>query len=343
MSARLCRETRSAECDPDATEGVPPVRPDWYPGAYRQFLADSAEPRGLRSEGENRMEKLIEKASVLVEALPYIQEFRDSVVVVKLGGSVMEDEAQARSVLRDVVFMECAGMRPVVVHGGGKAITAALKAAQIETRFIQGLRYTCERTIGVVDRVLHEENAKLVAMVRELGGKPFAVSGKTVLRAERITAAGPGTGAALDLGFVGRVVNVDSEQIQWVLNRHEVPVVAPLARDMSGQAYNINADMAACQIAAAVRAAKLVFLSDVPGILRDAADPQSLISTITLGEIDGYISRGVISGGMTPKVRSAADALQAGCRKVHMIDGRIRHSLLLEFFTDHGIGTQITP
>ena len=288
------------------------------------------------------MERLIEKASVLAEALPYIQEFRDCVVVVKLGGSVMEDEAKTRSVMRDVVFMECAGMRPVVVHGGGKAITAALKEAKIETRFIQGLRYTCERTIGVVDRVLHEENAKLVAIFAELGGKPFAVSGKNVLRAERIAAADPSTGAAIDLGFVGRVVNVDSEQIQWVLNRRQVPVIAPLARDMSGQVFNINADMAACQIAAGLKAKKLVFLSDVAGILRNPADEKSLISTVTLAEIDGYIAQGVISGGMTPKVKSAAEALQAGCSKVHMIDGRIQHSLLLEFLTDTGIGTQIT-
>lgn len=285
------------------------------------------------------MRELIEKAAILMEALPYIQAFRDAVVVVKLGGSMMEDEAKTRSVVRDIVFMECAGMRPVVVHGGGKAINAALKTAGVETRFVDGLRYTCEKTISVVDEVLHAQvNASLVAMMNEFDGKPFAMSGKNVLRAERILADDGRT----DLGFVGRVVHVDTDQIHWVLNRREVPVLTPLAIDQSGVVYNVNADMAACRIAAQLKARKLVFLSDVPGILRRPDDEASLISSIALDEIEGFIRQGVIGGGMTPKVRSAADALRAGCGKVHMIDGRVRHSLLLEIFTDQGVGTQIT-
>ncbi len=288
------------------------------------------------------MKELIEKAAILMEALPYIQQFRDSIVVVKFGGSAMESEERRRSILRDIVFMECAGMRPLIVHGGGKAISARLREAAIETRFIDGLRHTCGRSVEVVDRVLHREvNANLVEIMREFDGKPFALSGKNVLRAEPIQGTDKETGAPLDLGFVGRVVNVDTEQIKWVLDRREVPVVTPLARDMSGNVYNINADMAACKIAAELQARKLVFLSDVPGVLRNPQAEDSLISTIRLDQVEELIEQGVIAGGMAPKVRSAAEALRAGTEKVHMIDGRVQHSLLLEIFTDRGIGTQL--
>jgi acetylglutamate kinase len=288
------------------------------------------------------MQQLIDKAAILMEALPYIQEFRDSIVVVKFGGSVMEDEEKTRSVLRDVVFMECAGMQPVIVHGGGKAISARLKEAEVETKFIQGLRYTDENAIKVVDKVLHEEvNAKLIRIMQEFNGKPSPLSGKEILRAERMYGVDPKNGEQLDLGFVGRVVQVDTEQIKRVLDRREVPVITPLATDRDGRIFNINADMAACKIAAELQARKLVFLSDVPGILTDPADESSLISTIALSDIDRFIHDGVIHGGMVPKIRSAAEALAAGTNKVHMIDGRIQHSVLLEIFTDQGIGTQI--
>ena len=288
------------------------------------------------------MEKLIEKAAVLIEALPYIQEFRGSIVVVKFGGSAMEDPVSTRSVLRDIVFMECAGMKPIVVHGGGKAISAQLKQAGVETRFINGLRYTCERTISIVNDVLHKTvNAHLVSAMRELNGSPRAVSGRDVLRAERVRTIDPDTGREADLGFVGRVVNVDTEQLRWVLNRGEVPIVTPLARDMNGQIFNINADMAACEVAAQIKADKLVFLSDVPGVLRDPADESSLVSTIRRDQVEAFVEQGILSGGMVPKIRSAAAALDAGTHKVHLIDGRIQHSLLLEIFTDRGVGTQI--
>ncbi|MDX9979663.1 MAG: acetylglutamate kinase [Lentisphaeria bacterium] len=290
------------------------------------------------------MEQLIEKAGVLIEALPYIQDFRNSVVVVKFGGSAMEDPACTRGVLRDIVFMECAGMKPVIVHGGGKAISARLAAAGIPTRFINGLRYTCEKTIRVVDEVLHQEvNADLVKTMNELNGKATPVSGKNVLRAERVRSTDAATGDAVDLGFVGQVVNVDTEQLRWVIARGEVPVITPLGTDMDGQVYNINADMAACEIAAQLRARKLVFLSDVPGVLRDPKDESSLISTIRADQVDALIEEKVISGGMIPKIRSAVAALRAGTGKVHMIDGRLQHSLLLEIFTHRGIGTQIVP
>lgn len=290
------------------------------------------------------MERLIEKAAVLVEALPYIQRFRDCVVVVKFGGSAMEDPASIREVLRDVVFMECAGMRPVVVHGGGKAISKRLAQEGVETRFVHGLRYTCERSIGIVDRVLHEEvNAGLVRVMGEHGGKPYPLSGKNVLRAQRLTVPGEAPGTREDLGHVGEVVNVDTEQIRWVLGRKQVPIITPLGRDMNGCVYNINADMAACRIAAELKAHKLVFLSDVPGILRDASDPGSLISTVRAAEVDELVAQEVVVGGMIPKIQSAVAALGAGTGKVHLIDGRVRHALLLEIFTDRGIGTQILP
>lgn len=288
------------------------------------------------------MRELIEKAAILMEALPYIQRFRDSVVVIKFGGSAMESPVRRRSILRDVVFMECAGMRPVLVHGGGKAISIRLRENQIESRFIDGLRYTCERTIGVVDRVLHQEvNAELVAIMGELEGRPFAMSGKNVLRAEPLTGTDQETGEAIDLGYVGKVVGVDTKQIEWVLGRRQVPVITPLGRDMFNCVYNINADMAACKIAAELKARKLVFLSDVPGVLRDESDESSLVSTIRLGEVDKLLAEGVIRGGMAPKISSAAEALKNGTSKVHLIDGRVQHSLLLEIFTDQGIGTQI--
>jgi len=284
------------------------------------------------------MEKIIAKAGVLIEALPYIQSFRDSIVVIKFGGSIMEDEQRIRSVLRDIVFMECAGMKPVLVHGGGKAISARLQQEAIETRFINGLRYTCERTIRIVDDVLHNNiNASLVRIMEEFDGKPYAVSGKNVLRCEKTCGSDADSGEPIDLGFVGEVVNVDTTQIRWILDRRQVPVITPLGRDMLGNCYNINADMAACRIAAELKAAKLVFLSDVPGILNG----DQLISTVACGEIETLIRNKVITGGMVPKVRSASDALNAGTGKVHMIDGRIQHSLLLEIFTDAGVGTQI--
>ena len=288
------------------------------------------------------MNEIIRKATALVEALPYIQDFRGNTVVVKFGGSAMDDPECTRNVIRDIVFMECAGMKPVIVHGGGKAISAELARRGIKTRFVNGLRYTDDQTIKVVDHVLHDQvNAHLVATMAEFNGKPYAMSGKNVLRAQRIVTTDAVTGEEKDLGHVGEVMNVDTEQVRWVLKRGEVPVITPLARDMDQTIYNVNADMAACRIAAALKARKLVFLSDVPGILREAADESSLISTIHQPDVNALIRDEVITGGMVPKVRSAVEALIVGTEKVHMIDGRIPHSLLLECFTDRGVGTQI--
>lgn len=282
------------------------------------------------------------RAEVLTEALPYIQKFRDDIVVIKFGGSAMENPELTRRTMRDIVLLEATGMKPVVVHGGGKAITARLKELNIETKFINGLRVTCEKTIAVVDDVLHNTtNRQLVDGIREAGGKGCQISGKKMLRAERLVSRDKETGAELDIGFVGKVVAVDVNPILDALKYGFIPVIAPLAMDFYGQVYNINADMAACDIARSLKARKLVFLSDVPGILRDPHDEKSLISSIRTSEVEGLIAEGVLSGGMLPKIRSSVAALEAGTSEVQMIDGRVPHSLLLEIFTDKGIGTEI--
>ncbi len=288
------------------------------------------------------LRKLVEKADVLSEALPYIQKFRDAIVVVKFGGSAMEDPELTWKTMKDIVLLEAIGMKPVVVHGGGKAITAKLKSLDIPTKFVNGLRVTCERTIAVVDDVLHNDtNKSLVEGIRDVGGKGASISGKKILRAQKLEQRDAQTGEPLDIGFVGEVISVDKAPILDALHHEVIPVIAPLALDFHGQVYNINADTAACQIAEALKARKLVFLSDVPGILRDAKDPSSLISVIKTAEVAGLISSGVISGGMIPKVESCLHALEKGASEVHLIDGRLPHSLMLEIFTDSGVGTEI--
>jgi acetylglutamate kinase len=288
------------------------------------------------------MREYIEKAEVLVEALPYIQKFRNALIVVKFGGSSMEDPELVRKTMQDVVLMECIGFRPILVHGGGKAISAELTRNNIPVKFVHGLRYTCDRTIRIVDEVLHDKiNRELVELGRHAGGAMTAVSGKTVLRAERTTSVDPVTGEKQDIGFVGEIVGVDTTEIFRALDAGTVPVVTPLGIGVDGQVYNINADVAACRIAEALKARKLVFLSDVPGVMRDPADESTVIPTICTTEIDGLIREKVLSGGMLPKIASCVRALNAGINKVHLIDGRLKHSLLLEIFTDQGIGTQI--
>jgi len=288
------------------------------------------------------MQKEIDKAAVLIEALPYIQKFRDEIIVIKFGGSAMEDKDLIKKTMRDIVFMECVGMKPVVVHGGGKAISARLNELNIPTNFINGLRYTCDKTIKVVDDVLHNVvNADLINAVKDAGGTGKSLSGKHFLKAKKVTTKCMNTGKELDLGFVGSIVDVDTRKISEALNEDILPVIPPLAIDNEGSTKNINADIAACQIAKALKARKLVFLSDVPGILRDQNDENSVISTITVDEVDDLIKRNIISGGMAPKIKSAEEALLAGTNKVHIIDGRIKHSLMLEIFTDRGIGTEI--
>ena len=289
------------------------------------------------------MQQLIEKAATLIDALPYIQEFRDDVVVVKFGGSAMEDPKLIESVLRDVVLMECIGMRPVIVHGGGKAISAKLETMGIPVKRTEGMRHTCEATIKVVDDVLHNEvNANLISLLEKHKGRVKSLSGKKILKARKMFLTDSETGEPVDIGFVGEVNDVDVEQIQMIIDQKHIPVITPVGQDENGHIYNINADIAAAKVAEALKARKIVFLSDVPGILRDYHDESTLISTVKVSEVESLIADGTISGGMLPKIVSAVDALKAGSQKVHMIDGRLQHSVLLELFTNEGVGTQIT-
>ncbi len=289
-----------------------------------------------------KVNELIAKADILTEALPYIQQFRNAIVLVKFGGSVMESPELIERTMRDIVLLQAIGMRPVVVHGGGKAITARLKELGIETKFINGLRVTDENVIGVVDDVLHNQtNKSLVDGIRAADGFGASISGKKLLRARKLYSKDAQTGESLDIGFVGEIVSADVRAVQDALEFRMIPVITPLATDFHGQVYNINADTAACELAKALNAQKLVFLSDVPGILLDPKDESSLISVIRTPEVPDLIQKGILSGGMLPKIAGCMAALNNGVKQVHMIDGRIPHSLLLEIFTASGVGTQI--
>lgn len=288
------------------------------------------------------MENLIGKANVLVEALPYIQRFRHSLVVVKFGGSVMEEAKLVAGAMRDIVMLEAIGITPVVVHGGGKAISAALQEKGIPVKFVNGLRYTCGETIKVVDDVLHNQvNRQLVESGKSAGGNMVGISGKEVLRAEKIMSKDPVSGIEEDIGFVGDVVGVNTSAILEAIAEGRIPVVTPLGSGLDGNTYNINADTAASKIAEALHARKLVFVSDVPGVLSRRDDESSVIPTIRTTDIPELVRNGVLSGGMLPKVQGCVKALESGINKVHMINGRIPHALLLEIFTEDGVGTQI--
>jgi acetylglutamate kinase len=285
----------------------------------------------------------IEKADVLIEALGWIRRFRDKVVVIKLGGSVMEDETALRHLLVDIVFMETVGMRPVVVHGGGAAISRAMNDAGIEPRFIQGRRYTDEATRDIVERVLaYETNEGLAAQIEELGGRAQPLNFRTtnVLWGERLTLPDP-SGAPIDLGYVGYVNKVDRTTIDNLCYAGQVPVIPSMALGANGEKLNVNADTAATAVAQALGAEKLMYLSDVNGVRRDKNDPASLIHSLTDFEARELIKSGVIESGMIPKVEACLETLERGVGKVHIIDGRLRHSLLLEIYTNRGVGTEI--
>jgi len=283
-----------------------------------------------------------DKAKALIEALPYLQAFRGKTFLIKMGGAAMEDPALVAMVMRDIVFLEVAGINPIVVHGGGKAITAAMAAAGLEARFVGGFRVTTDEAIEIVARVLSEEiNPGLVRMIREFGGKAVGIAGNEVFLGEKIHGA-DAQGQRVDLGNVGEVVGCRLAHLDAALAAGIMPVISPLAAELTnGHSLNINADLAAAALAKELRVAKLVYLSDVPGLLADPADPASLIQSVTCAEAAALIADGTISGGMIPKIRSAVDALGAGVRKVHFVDGRQPHALLLEIFTDGGIGTEV--
>ncbi|MBI1177099.1 acetylglutamate kinase [bacterium] len=289
------------------------------------------------------MQNLIDKAATLLEALPYIQRFRSQTFVVKYGGSFMDSpDAEVRSaVARDVVFLEAVGINPVVVHGGGKAITRELDASGLKTEFVQGQRQTTEESVEVVERVLSREiNPEIVEMITKLGGKAKGFSGTEIFtcRKKYLKTA---DGQELDIGFVGEVTAVNLEPVRECIRRSITPVVSPTARGEDGHIYNCNADVAAAQMAIALKARRLFFMSDVPGLLRDFTDPSSLISHLQVSEVGDLKRTGVIDKGMIPKVDSAIEAVQAGVKKVAFIDGRLQHSVLLEIFTDKGVGTEV--
>lgn len=287
------------------------------------------------------MQSTIEKAAVLIEALPYIQAFRGEAVVVKFGGSIMDDAVLVESILRDIAFMECIGLHPILVHGGGKAISRRLKEHNIHTEFVQGLRVTSDEAIREVESVLNDEvNPEIVAKLMKTGCKARGIHGEDIILAEKKVVVDV-NGAKLDWGHVGNALAVDKEPIKAYLSSDIVPVITPLGHDSERRVYNINADETATLIARELRARKLVFLSDVPGLLKNETDRSDVISTLKTDDVQKLIERGVISGGMLPKIQGAVEAIRAGVQKTHIIDAGMPHSLLLELFTEKGVGTEI--
>jgi acetylglutamate kinase len=286
------------------------------------------------------MQDLIAKASTLLEALPYLQRFRGQTFVIKYGGSFMDspDPSIRSGVARDIVFLEAAGINPVVVHGGGKAITRALEAGGLKSNFVQGHRVTDEATVEVVDRVLSEEiNPEIVKTIQSLGGKAKGFPGREIFECEKFY---PGS-EKLDIGFVGEVMAVKSEAIKKCISASCTPVISPTARGQDGKIYNCNADVAAAHTAIALKAKRLVFMSDVPGLLKNPNDLATVISQLRLEEVEGLKKSGVIDKGMIPKIDSATAAIRAGVEKVSLVDGRVPHAVLLEIFTDAGVGTEV--
>lgn len=276
----------------------------------------------------------------------WIRRFRDSITVIKLGGSVMEDADALRHLLVDIVFMETVGMRPIVVHGGGAAISRAMAEAKLEPNFIQGRRYTDEATLDIVRRVLAGDVNEMIAQrIEEFGGRamPLNPNGETdnnVLFGEKLALAAD-DGSQIDLGFVGQVTRVDRDTLDNLCYAGQVPVIPSVCKTEDGQLLNVNADTAAMAVAQAMGAEKLVFLSDVNGVRLNKDDPESLIHTLTADSAVELIQRGVIESGMIPKVEACLETLSKGVQKIHIIDGRLRHSLLLEIYTNRGIGTEI--
>ena len=290
------------------------------------------------------MDTIIQKARILVEALPYIQRFRDAFIVVKYGGSTMDDRALMDSILTDVAFMAAVNMRPVVVHGGGKAISRRMKEAGLSARFVKGLRVTDAPAMAIVyDEIQNVLNPEIIRTLEEKGARARGIPGETIFQVVQKSEPDPKTGEMLNWGLVGDIRSVDPQPILDAWRDGILPVVTPIGRDADGQRYNLNADDAASAVAVALKARKLVFLSDVPGLLRNPEDERTIISTVRIRDVERLIQEGVIEGGMLPKIRSAADAILAGVAKVHLVDGRIPHSLLLEIYTDAGIGTEIIP
>jgi len=285
------------------------------------------------------MEQWIEKANVLIEALPYIRDFRGKVIVVKYGGSAMTDSRLKKSVITDVALLKLIGMKPVIVHGGGKEISKWAKLSGIEPEFVSGLRVTDKQTMGIAEMVLNRVNKNLVQYMEQNGVKACGISGKDggTMRVKKKELE-----SGQDIGFVGEVTDVSTELIETLLDKDFVPVICPVGLgEEDFKSYNVNADDAACAIAAALKANKLAFLSDIEGVYKDPQDPETLISELSVSETEKFIEEGYAGGGMLPKLKSCINAIKSGVSRVHILDGRVEHSLLLEFFTHKGIGTAI--
>ncbi len=283
------------------------------------------------------MEQSLKKAEVLIEALPYIQKYNRKIVVIKYGGSAMSNELLQKNVIKDVALLKLVGFKPIIVHGGGKEISKWVEKVGMDSEFINGLRVTDKDTMEIVEMVLNKVNKRLVTMVQELGVNAVGVSGKDgrLLTVEKKLSGGQ------DIGYVGHITEVNPKVLYDMLEKDFLPIVAPIGLDENFEEYNVNADDAACAIAKAVGAEKLAFLTDIEGLYRDINDKDSFISRLTVNQADELINDGLIGGGMLPKINNCTDAIRHGVKRVHILDGRIPHSLLLEIFTDQGIGTAI--
>ncbi len=286
---------------------------------------------------QKEMNQVLGKAEVLIEALPYIQKFNRKIIVVKYGGSAMSNEELQKNVIKDVTLLKLVGFKPIIVHGGGKEISRWVGKVGKEAEFVNGLRVTDAETMEIAEMVLNKVNKSLVSMVEELGVKAVGISGKDagLLQCEKKYSNGQ------DIGFVGDVTKVDPKVLYDLLEKDFLPIIAPIGLDDKFQTYNINADDAACAIAKAVHAEKLAFLTDIEGLYRDINDKSTFISRLTAAQADELIAEGCIGGGMLPKLTNCTDAIKQGVNRVHILDGRIAHCLLLEIFTNHGVGTAI--
>ena len=310
------------------------------PDGRRKFeicVAPSHKRSGMEIKMDKDMQEVLKKAEVLIEALPYIQKFNRKIIVVKYGGSAMSNEELQKNVIKDVTLLKLVGFKPIIVHGGGKEISRWVGKVGKEARFVNGLRVTDDETMEIAEMVLGKVNKSLVSMVQELGVSAVGVSGKDggLLNVEKKYADGQ------DIGYVGNIKEVNPKILYDLLERDFLPIVAPIGLDDGFQTYNINADDAACAIAKAVGADKLVFLTDIEGLYRDIEDKSSFISRITASDADALIGDGIIGGGMLPKLNNCTSAIKNGVNRVHILDGRIPHCLLLEIFTNSGVGTAI--
>ncbi len=310
------------------------------PDGRRKFeicVAPSHKRSGMEIKMDKDMQEVLKKAEVLIEALPYIQKFNRKIIVVKYGGSAMSNEELQKNVIKDVTLLKLVGFKPIIVHGGGKEISRWVGKVGKEARFVNGLRVTDDETMEIAEMVLGKVNKSLVSMVQELGVSAVGVSGKDggLLNVEKKYADGQ------DIGYVGNIKEVNPKILYDLLEKDFLPIVAPIGLDDGFQTYNINADDAACAIAKAVGADKLVFLTDIEGLYRDIEDKSSFISRITASDADALIGDGIIGGGMLPKLNNCTSAIKNGVNRVHILDRRTPHCLLLEIFTNSGVGTAI--